>query len=69
MVDDGIILLKDGSFCADMQYQGLDMHSMGAEDGLQLRIRINQTLCQLGDGWMLHADMIRRKVRGVVFIR
>lgn len=64
MVDDGIVLLKDGSFCAGMQYQGMDMHSMQPSDLALIRSQMNQILCQLGDGWMVHADMIRSKAVG-----
>ena len=61
MVNDGIMLLKEGSLCAGWQYSGFDIYSLQESQLINLRLTINQAFGHLGNGWMLHADMIRRQ--------
>lgn len=61
-IDDGVILLKQGAFMSGFSYRGPDMQSAGPTEMEWLTASVNHTLCQLGDGWMLHADLIRREI-------
>lgn len=60
MVSDGVMLMKDGAFCAGWSYRGQDLNSASFRDLESLSAQVNNTLCQLGDGWMLHSDLIRK---------
>ena len=59
MAKEGVMLLKDGAFCAGWSYYGPDLNSSSFTEMESLSASVNQTLCQLGDGWMIHADLIR----------
>lgn len=60
MVDDGVILNKDGSFTAGFIYQGIDVTSASNLDRNDLCARINRILSELGSGWMIQTDAIRQ---------
>lgn len=60
MVDDGVIVGKNGSFMASWLYQGDDNASSTDEQREVVSFRINQALSGLGNGWMLHVDAVRR---------
>lgn len=60
MPDEGIVLMKDGAFCAGWTYYGPDLNSSSIAEIEFLSASINNTLCQLGDGWMIHTDLIRK---------
>ena len=60
MVDDGIIVGKDGSFMTAWQYRGEDNASATDEQRNLVSYRINQALARLGSGWMMHLDAVRR---------
>ncbi|MEP6606083.1 MAG: conjugal transfer protein TrbE, partial [Nitrosospira sp.] len=60
MVDDGVIVGKDGSFMAAWQYRGEDNASASDEQRNLVSFRINQALSRLGSGWMMHLDAVRR---------
>lgn len=62
VVDDGVILCKNGALMAAWLYAGEDKQSMSAERLEMVSFRINQTLSRLGNGWMLHVDAIRHEV-------
>lgn len=66
MVEEGLMLLKDGSFCAGIQYQGPDMYTVTRNDLVSLRFTLHQAFQPLGDGWMLHSDLIRKEVNEYV---
>lgn len=60
VVDDGVIVGKNGSFMAAWLYQG-DDHISSTESQVELvSFRINQALSNLGSGWMIHVDAVRR---------
>ena len=61
LVDEGIVLNKDGSFSAGFRYRGPDLASESPGECEALVARVNATFCQLGDGWMLHADRVRKE--------
>lgn len=59
LVDDGVILLKDGALMAAFRYRGPDLASAtGAELGT-MAAQVNDALLPFGDGWMLHVDAVR----------
>lgn len=60
VVDDGVIVGKNGSFMAAYLYAGNDNASSTDEDRENVSLRINQTLAALGNGWMVHVDAVRR---------
>ncbi len=60
MVDDGVIVGKNGSFMAAWLYQGDDNASSTEEQREMVSFRINQALSGLGNGWMIHVDAVRR---------
>lgn len=60
VVDDGVIVGKNGSFMAAWLYQGEDNASSTDEQREMVSFRINQALSGLGNGWMVHVDAVRR---------
>lgn len=60
VVDDGVIVCKNGSFMAAWMYEGDDAASSTDEQRETASMRINQALARLGSGWMLHVDAVRR---------
>lgn len=60
VVDDGVIVGKNGSFMAAWLYQGDDNASSTEEQREMVSFRINQALAGLGNGWMVHVDAVRR---------
>ena len=64
VVDDGVIVCKNGAFMAAWLYWGSDNASSSEEQREMLSFRINQALAGLGSGWMIHVDAIRRDAPG-----
>ena len=60
IVDDGVIVGKNGSLIASWLYKGDDNASSTDEQREIVSYRINQALSGLGSGWMLHVDAVRR---------
>jgi type IV secretion system protein VirB4 len=60
MVDDGVIVGKNGSFMAAWLYRGEDNASATEAQRNLVSFRINQALSGLGNGWMIHVDAVRR---------
>lgn len=60
LVDDGVIVCKNGAFMAAWIYQGEDNSSATKEQRETVSARINQALAGLGNGWMVHVDAVRR---------
>lgn len=60
VVDDGVIVGKNGSFMAAWLYKGEDNSSSTDEQREMVSFRINQALAGLGSGWMVHVDAVRR---------
>src|SRR5664280_516017 len=54
MVDDGVIVGKNGSFIAAWLYKGDDNATSTDEQRNMNSFRINQALSGLGNGWMIH---------------
>ena len=60
VVDDGVIVGKNGSFLAAWLYKGDDNSSSTEEQREMVSLRLNQALAGLGNGWMIHVDAVRR---------
>jgi type IV secretion/conjugal transfer VirB4 family ATPase len=60
MVEDGIIVGKNGSFMAAWLYQGEDNSNSTDEQREMVSFRLNQALSGMGNGWMIHVDAVRR---------
>ncbi|HAU2144557.1 TPA: conjugal transfer protein TrbE, partial [Legionella pneumophila] len=64
VVDDGVIIGKNGSFMAAWLYQGEDIANTTDEAREVMAFRINQAMSSMGNGWMIHVDAIRRAAPG-----
>jgi type IV secretion system protein VirB4 len=64
VVDDGVVLNKDGSFAAAWAYRGEDLDSASAAELAALSARVNAAFARRGSGWMLHVDALRTEARG-----
>ena len=60
VVDDGIIVGKNGSLMASWVYAGEDNASSTEAQRELVSFRINQAFSGLGNGWMIHVDAVRR---------
>ena len=60
VVDDGVVVCKNGSFLAAWIYEAGDNSSSTDDERNILSARINQALSALGNGWMVHIDAVRR---------
>ncbi|WP_417519362.1 VirB4 family type IV secretion/conjugal transfer ATPase [Marinobacter sp.] len=60
VVDDGVIVCKNGAFMAAWLYKGNDNASSTDAQRDMVSFRINQALSDLGNGWMIHVDAVRR---------
>lgn len=60
VVDDGVIVGKNGAFMAAWLYRGEDNASSTEQQREMVSFRINQALANLGSGWMIHVDAVRR---------
>jgi type IV secretion system protein VirB4 len=60
MVDDGVLQNKDGSLTAGWYYRGEDMESATHQELASISARLNSQLLNLGSGWMLNCDAMRR---------
>ncbi len=61
MVEDGVIVGKNGSLMAAWIYRGDDQASSTEPQREAVSFRINQALSPLGSGWMVHVDAVRRQ--------
>src|SRR3954453_18146008 len=59
VIEDGIVLNKDGSVMAAWQYDGPDTESATGGERNHLSAQLNAILARLGTGYMLHVDAIR----------
>jgi len=60
VVDDGVIVCKNGAFMAAWIFEGDDAASSTDEQRETASMRVNQALARLGNGWMIHVDAVRR---------
>ncbi len=59
LVDDGVILNKDGAFLMSYQFKGIDSHSASDRDLDAVAASFNRMALGLEDGWMIHVDEVR----------
>ena len=59
LIDDGIILQKDGSFLTAYEFIGKDADSMTAGQLEDVVSQVNKAINYLGTGYCLHVDAIR----------
>lgn len=59
LVEDGVVLQKDGALVAGFRYRGPDLGSATAAELDALGAHVNDALLPYGDGWMFHVDAIR----------
>ena len=64
VVDDGVIIGKNGAFMAAWLYSGEDNANTTDEAREMVSFRINQALSVMGSGWMVHVDAVRRAAPG-----
>src|SRR5271166_672533 len=62
VVGNGVVIGKNGALIAGWEYAGEDSASTPDAQRDAVSVRVNQALARLGDGWMLHADAVRRPV-------
>src|SRR6266550_12793 len=60
LVDDGVVLQKDGSLVAGWRYHGPDLAAATPEELDALSRHVNDALLPFTDDWMFHIDAIRR---------
>lgn len=59
MIDDGVLLNKDGSLTAAWYFQGEDLGSASPTELALQAERVNQILSRFGNGWAIHVDAVR----------
>lgn len=59
IIEDGIVLNKDGSLSVGFEYVCDDSDSSTDDDQDVMMARLNQALVTLGDGWAAHIDAVR----------
>jgi len=59
MVDDGVMLLKDGSLVAGWYFAGADCEGATAQERNDISRQANAVLAQLGTGWMIQIEAVR----------
>src|SRR2546425_1997831 len=60
LVDDGVVLQKDGSLLAGWRYQGPDLSAATSDELNALCRHVNDALLPSTDDWMFHVDAVRR---------
>jgi len=63
VIEDGIILNKDGSLLAGWEYRGYDMDSSSNLELDALCEHANNAFKRRDTGWMMHVDAVRRPAR------
>ena len=58
IVEDGVMLLSDGSLMSGWMFRGPDLDSATHAEMAALSARLN-SIMKLGSGWMIQADAIR----------
>ena len=64
LVGEGVVLTKDGSFLAAWRVRGRDLASSTVGEVAALATHVGAALSAYGDGWMIHADAVRREAVG-----
>ncbi len=64
VVEEGVIVGKNGSLMAAWIFRGEDTASSTDAEREHVSHRINQALSRLGNGWMIHVDAVRKPAQG-----
>ena len=64
LVDDGVVLGKDGVLLAGYFYRGPDLDSATDEERNHLTARVNAALARFGSGWATWSDAVRLPAAG-----
>jgi len=64
LVEDGVVLLKNGAYLASWRVFGRDLDAVSNQELAILVEHVNDALVQLGEGWMLHVDALRSQAVG-----
>ncbi|RWF09665.1 MAG: conjugal transfer protein TrbE, partial [Mesorhizobium sp.] len=59
LVDNGVMLLKDGSLMAGWYFAGPDSESSTDAERNEISRQINAILSKLGSGWMIQVEAVR----------
>ena len=59
LIDDGVIIMKDGAFLTTFLFRGPDVNSSSGEELDSLAQNFNRSMLNLEDGWMIHVDELR----------
>lgn len=59
LIDEGVIINKDGAFLLSYKFRGPDMYSASLQELDSLTATFNRMVTYLEDGWMLHIDELR----------
>ncbi|MDL2406156.1 conjugal transfer protein TrbE [Rhizobium calliandrae] len=59
LIDNGVLLLKDGSLMAGWYFAGPDSESATDQERNELSRQINAVLSRLGSGWMIQVEAVR----------
>ncbi len=62
MIDDGVMLLKDGSLMTSYEYAGEDTETVTESDMDSVTLIVNRTLAKLGSGFTIAGDTMRMPV-------
>ncbi len=62
LVDEGVVLLKDGSLLSAWEFRGKDTASSTEEELAHVAEQVNNALMMLGSGWMMQVDAVRSPV-------
>ena len=60
LIDNGIIVNKNGSICAGFTYFGQDIDNLTEEARTNIATLLNQAFKMFGNGYMIHSDVIRK---------
>ncbi len=63
LVDDGVILMKDGSFLAGISLRGRDLESAAAAEVNRASQAVHEALMLLGEGYALEVNVHRRELQ------
>jgi len=63
LIENGVVLLKDGSFLTTATYRGPDTESASPAELNAISRQINEALKDFGAGWMLQVDAVRCPVQ------
>ncbi len=59
LVDNGVVLMKDGALLASFAVRGPDLASATGSELAALGVHVNEAMLTLADGWMVHMDAVR----------